>query len=59
MMPSIPPPNFSMPPPGFMPPPMQGPSPAPTDGPQELWVETKTAEGKVSRKSSLSEKQSW
>ena len=48
MMPTIPPPNFSLPPPGFLPPPVQGaPSPAPTDGPQELWVETKTAEGKV------------
>ena len=48
MPPGMPPPNFAMPPPGFMPPPGQmPPAGAPMDGTQELWVETKTAEGKV------------
>ena len=52
MMPNIPPPNFSLPPPGFLPPhaAVQGGAPSqapPADSPQELWVETKTAEGKV------------
>jgi transcription elongation regulator 1 len=47
----MPPPNFAMPPPGFMQPP-GGQAPANAgapnvDGAQELWVETKTAEGKV------------
>ena len=41
--PGMPPPNFSVPPPGFGPP--GGPGPG---GPsEELWVETKTGEGKV------------
>lgn len=46
--PGMPPPNFSVPPPGFGPP--GGPSQGPPgmDGQQELWVETKTGEGKVS-----------
>jgi len=45
MPPNVPPPNFSVPPPGFMPPPnMSNPN---DPGLQELWVETKTAEGKV------------
>lgn len=47
MPPSIPPPNFSVPPPGFMPPPVQPQQQTPDPGLQELWVETKTAEGKV------------
>ena len=48
MPPSVPPPNFSVPPPGFMPPSMGGPAQNQGDpGLQELWVETKTAEGKV------------
>lgn len=48
MPPSVPPPNFSVPPPGFMPPSMGGPGQNQADpGLQELWVETKTAEGKV------------
>lgn len=48
MPPSVPPPNFSVPPPGFMPPPVGGPQQNQADpGLQELWVETKTAEGKV------------
>jgi len=51
MPPGMPPPNFAMPPPGFMPP-SGGQVPANAgasnmDGAQELWVETKTAEGKV------------
>ena len=46
MSPSVPPPNFSVPPPGFMAPPMQSQQNA-DPGLQELWVETKTAEGKV------------
>lgn len=50
MPPSVPPPNFSVPPPGFMPPPMGGSSSQNQADPglQELWVETKTSEGKVS-----------
>lgn len=54
--PGLPPPNFSLPPPGFQPPfssdgnmpgnQMQSSMP-PGDGNQEVWVETKTAEGKV------------
>ncbi|GAB1600307.1 transcription elongation regulator 1-like isoform X2 [Argonauta hians] len=56
--PNIPPPNFSVPPPGFsLPPPVSNTppnsvSPLPSQnnsldvGNQELWVETKTAEGK-------------
>ena len=40
----MPPPNFSVPPPGYMP--QSGP-PGSGDINQELWVETKTAEGKV------------
>lgn len=53
-MPGMPPPNFNMPPPGYVPPLMGGMPPG--MGPmgygmdpnnQELWVETKTAEGKV------------
>lgn len=48
MAPAVPPPNFSVPPPGFMPPPMGGPPQNQGDpGLQELWVETKTGEGKV------------
>ena len=47
----MPPPNFSVPPPGFQPPSSQSsgnpPIPGLTDG-QELWVETKAADGKVS-----------
>ena len=51
--PNIPPPNFNIPPPGFsVPPPVQGQGQAPANqvdqNVQELWVETKTAEGKVS-----------
>ncbi len=49
--PGIPPPNFSMPPPGF--PPASSPASTPGgsaggsgDG-QELWVENKSADGKV------------
>ena len=54
MPPGMPPPNFAMPPPGFMQPP-GGQAPANAgapnvDGAQELWVETKTAEGKVCTK---------
>lgn len=51
--PGFPPPNFNMPPPGF-PPTSGGMGPqmgqgglAGLDPNQELWVETKTAEGKV------------
>lgn len=54
--PGLPPPNFSLPPPGFQGPfssdgSMQGnqmPTSMPQgDSNQEVWVETKTAEGKV------------
>lgn len=53
-MPGMPPPNFNMPPPGYVPPLMGGMPPG--MGPMgygmdpnspELWVETKSAEGKV------------
>lgn len=49
MPPGMPPPNFAMPPPGYsIPPPGQMQPGVPNmDGNQELWVETKTAEGKV------------
>lgn len=54
--PSIPPPNFNVPPPGFMTPQMPGGPPQASGDPglQELWVETKTAEGKV-----MSYQQKW
>ncbi|OWF46304.1 transcription elongation regulator 1-like [Mizuhopecten yessoensis] len=46
--PNMPPPNFSMPPPGFsMPPTSPGGTQTGSDLNQELWVETKTAEGKA------------
>lgn len=41
--PGMPPPNFSVPPPGF---PQSSLAPPGTGG-EELWVETKTGEGKV------------
>jgi hypothetical protein len=42
------PPNFSVPPPGFGGPDSSQNPPAPgTTDPQELWVETKSPEGKV------------
>lgn len=41
--PGMPPPNFSVPPPGFPQPSLAPPG----TGGEELWVETKTAEGKV------------
>ena len=60
MPPGMPPPNFNMPPPGFPPPesgrPTSADSPGPTapptqnaanDSSAELWVETRTPEGKV------------
>ncbi|XP_064599903.1 transcription elongation regulator 1-like isoform X2 [Liolophura sinensis] len=43
--PNMPPPNFSMPPPGF--PPMGPGSQGGGDASQEMWVETKSPEGKV------------
>ena len=58
-MPGMPPPNFNLPPPGYMPPmmgmpPGMGPpggsssnSALNLDPNQELWVETKSGEGKV------------
>ena len=51
MPPNIPPPNFSLPPPGFQGPPGAGNQPPASDQPLEVWVETKTAEGKVSLQS--------
>lgn len=42
--PGMPPPNFSMPPPGF---PGGGGTPAAGGDGQELWVENKSADGKV------------
>lgn len=60
--PGFPPPNFNLPPPAFGGPPNSGPGMGPPQGmgmmgqqqqgpsnnaSQELWVETKTAEGKV------------
>lgn len=67
--PNFVPPNFSMPPPGFangmppgmmanmsLPPPMQQNVPVPLDpATQDIWVETKTPEGKV-RKFSVTPK---
>ena len=41
------PPNFAMPPPGFPPPGMGPPGTQNSNTDQELWVENKTAEGKV------------
>ncbi|KAL5022911.1 hypothetical protein ScPMuIL_002066 [Solemya velum] len=45
--PGMPPPNFSVPPPGFGPPGSTNQAPPGMDAQQELWVETKTGEGKV------------
>ena len=56
MPPGPPPPNFSVPPPGFNPPNSNVPPPQSNSGSNdskpsdngELWVETKSADGKVS-----------